>query len=295
MEKINPKNLEENKNENPLKLLGKKTIHFTVEKYQNDKNKQSSIKLPIENLKGGRWSYAEQIKFIKALSKDGPNWKKIKETINFRTLTQIRSHAQKFFKRLKRCKNNELGIDFTSNSIKNFKDMINHIKLVNSNYDINNVFLYLSDINQKSLDELSKKAKEDELLRLIASIVGCTYDELTNRKNDFNGENKINISNTISQINNKDNNKFVLNNLNNILLLNTLNNMTNNLNIFILNYLNKSKKTNILIHKLYNTYLENINNALSNVAQSSTKNTQNSPHNSNINEVSNNMNNLSKK
>ena len=267
MEKINSKNLEESKNENHLKLLGKKTIHFTVEKYPNYKKKPSTINLPEENLNEGRWSYIEQIKFIKALSKDGPNWKKIGETINFRTLSQIRSHAQKFFLRLKRCKNNELGIDFTSNSIKSFKDMINHIKLVNSNYDINNVFLYLSDINQQSLDELTKKTKEDELSRFI-------------------------MTNTNSQSFEKDNNKFDSNNLNNILLLDNLNNMNNNLNVFILNYLNKSKKTNNLINKLYNIYLENINNVLANVTQSFFMNTNDSPNDSNINKIFKDMNKL---
>ena len=292
MEKINSKNLEESKNENHLKLLGKKTIHFTVEKYPNYNKKPSTINLPEENLNEGRWSYIEQIKFIKALSKDGPNWKKIGETINFRTLSQIRSHAQKFFLRLKRCKNNELGIDFTSNSIKSFKDMINHIKLVNSNYDINNVFLYLSDINQQSLDELTKKTKEDELSRFIAAIVCCPHNELTSKKNDFNVQNKKIMTNTNSQSFEKDNNKFDSNNLNNILLLDNLNNMNNNLNVFILNYLNKSKKTNNLINKLYNIYLENINNVLANVTQSFFMNTNDSPNDSNINKIFKDMNKL---
>ena len=223
MEQINPKNSNKIKNGNHLKLLGKKKIRFTVEKYPYRKKNSYPIKYQKENLKEGRWSYTEQIKFIKALSKDGPNWKKINETINFRTLTQIRSHAQKFFKRLKRCKNNELGIDFTKNSIKSFKDMINHIKLVNRNYDINNVLLYLSDINQKILVELTQKSNGDELPRLIAAIVGCNYDELTNRQNEFFNKSEINTSNTSSQIDNKDNNDVGLNNLNDILLLSNLN------------------------------------------------------------------------
>ena len=36
-----------------------------------------------KNIIEGRWSYTEQRKFIKALSKNGPNWKKIQESINF--------------------------------------------------------------------------------------------------------------------------------------------------------------------------------------------------------------------
>ena len=283
MEQINPKNSNKIKNGNHLKLLGKKKIRFTVEKYSYRKKNSYPIKYQEENLNEGRWSYTEQIKFIKALSKDGPNWKKINETINFRTLTQIRSHAQKFFKRLKRCKNNELGIDFTKNSIKSFKDMINHIKLVNRNYDINNVLLYLSDINQKILVELTQKSNGDELPRLIAAIVGCNFDELTNRQNEFFNKSEINTSNTSSQIDNKDNNDVGLNNLNDIVLLSNLNNMNNNLNIFILNYLSKSIATNNLIRQLYTTYLENLNKALFNTVQFSIINSQNNLNNSNIN------------
>ena len=243
MKQINYKNAEEDKNENHLKLLGKKTIRFRVKK-KSDNNDKSNYQ---KNLIEGRWSYTEQRKFIKALSKNGPNWKKIQEAINFRTLPQIRSHGQKFFKRLKRCKNNELGIDFTSNTIRSFKDMIEHIKSVNNNYDINNVFLYLYGYNQKSIDEL--------------------------KANGYFNKEKINISNTNSQNFKKDNNIFDLNEFNNIILLNSLICMNNNLNAFIVNYFNKSIIISNLINKLFNNYLDTINKALSNVVQPSIINT----------------------
>lgn len=290
MKQINPKISEEIKNEKPLKLLGKKTTRFIVKKFVNRDKKLPPKKYIKENLNEGRWSYTEQIKFIKALSKNGPNWKKISEAFNNRTLTQIRSHAQKFFQRLKRCKNNELGIDFTSNSIKSFKDMINHIKSVNSKNDINNVFLYLSDINQKSLHELSKNANAKELPNLVASIVSCAYEELINRQNDFLNKNKINISNTNNLILNKDNNKHDSFNVNNILLLDSLNNMNNNLNVLLLNYLSKSIRANNLINKLYSNCLENINKTISNTAQtSSIINNINSLNNSYTTEIKNNV------
>ena len=276
-----------------MKLLGKKTTHFVVKKYANRQNKSPPKQYLEENLNEGRWSYSEQIKFIKALSKDGPNWKKISKSIDNRTPTQVRSHAQKFFLRLKRCKNNELGIDFTSNSIRSFKDMINHIKSVNSKNDINNVFLYLSDINQKSLDELSKNANVKELPRLVAANASCAYEELINRQNDFINKNKINNSNENIQNINKDINKFEPSNINNMFLLDSLNNMNNNLNVVLLNYLNKSINTNNLINKLYYSCLENINNSLTNVAQSSSIiNNLTSLNNLYLNKISNNTNNL---
>ena len=246
---------EESKDENSSKLLGKKRIVFSVEKDLENNKKSYSEKYSDDNLSEGRWSYVEQIKFIEGLSKDGTNWKKIKETINTRTLPQIRSHAQKFFKRLKRCKNDKLGIDFTSISIRSIKDMINHIKSVNSNYDINNIFLYLCDSQQKNTDEI----KDINLFK----------------KND-----DINILN----INPQNNNNIDLNNLNNILLVQSLNNMNNTLNAFILNYLSKSIIINNLINRLYN----NIRQMLANAGLF--PNESNSSKNLNVNENGNNKN-----
>jgi len=189
--KINPKNSDETKCKNPLKLLVKKKIRFRIEKNSNRRKTSMTHKFPSK----GRWSYAEQIIFIKALSIYGPNWIKIKEVINFRTLTQIRSHAQKMFRRLKRCKDYKLGIDFTKNSIRSYKDMINHIKSVNSNYNINNIFLYLYDNKNKSNDDF--------------------------KTNYFFTKEKTNISNTNSQIFNKNNNN-INNDLNSIILNNLI-------------------------------------------------------------------------
>ena len=260
MKKMNSSISEKSKDENSSKLLRKKRIFFYIEKDCENK-KLSSEKYSEDNLSEGRWSYNEQIKFIEGLSKAGTNWKKIKEKINTRTLPQIRSHAQKFFKRLKRCKSDKLGIDFTSNSIRSIKDMINHIKTVNNNYDISNVFIHLCDYQQKNYDGL----KENNL---------------------FKNNDNINISNVNSQISNKDNNNnnnnFDFNNLNNILLIQSLSNMNNTLNAFILNYLNKSIVINNLINRFYN----NIKDLLSKEMKSS--NSLKASNNFNINEIEDN-------
>ena len=54
----------------------------------------------------GRWSREEHKKFIEAIIKFGNNWKDVQEYVNSRTSTQARSHAQKFFEKIK--KNNTL-------------------------------------------------------------------------------------------------------------------------------------------------------------------------------------------
>ena len=135
-----------------------------------------------------------------------------------------------------------------------------------------------SDINQNSLIELAKNAKTEELPHLIATNMSCHYEELINRENDFINKNKINISNSNSEIFNKDNNKC--------------DNVNNKVNFFLLNYLSNSINLNILINKLYNNCLENINQAISNFAQISFIKDLSSLNNSNINEIRKNINEL---
>lgn len=50
----------------------------------------------------GRWTQQEHVLFIEGLKIFGKNWKKVESYIGTRTGTQIRSHAQKFFNRIKK-------------------------------------------------------------------------------------------------------------------------------------------------------------------------------------------------
>lgn len=50
----------------------------------------------------GRWTHQEHLLFIEGLKIHGKNWKKVESFIGTRTGTQIRSHAQKFFNRIKK-------------------------------------------------------------------------------------------------------------------------------------------------------------------------------------------------
>lgn len=50
----------------------------------------------------GRWTHQEHVLFIEGLKIFGKNWKKVESYIGTRTGTQIRSHAQKFFNRIKK-------------------------------------------------------------------------------------------------------------------------------------------------------------------------------------------------
>ena len=58
---------------------------------------------------------------------------KAKKLISTRTAVQVRSHAQKFYRKLKMCKDEVLGIDFTSDNITSIREMILIIKRTSSN------------------------------------------------------------------------------------------------------------------------------------------------------------------
>ena len=51
----------------------------------------------IKKVTNGRWNRSEQDRFMKGLEKFGRDWVKVQKVVRTRTVTQIRSHAQKYF------------------------------------------------------------------------------------------------------------------------------------------------------------------------------------------------------
>ena len=181
-----------NKNENQIKFIIKKKLLFNIEKISSDSNKK------ITN--GGRWSNEEHDKFLNGLALYGIKWKKFRNIINTRTLTQIRAHAQKFYLKMKLCKNENLGIDFTLNSIQNIKDMINQIKSNDNNYNVVNIFKYLNN----KINEESKKRKIDNQIKIEYQHDNDNEINLNNELENTKYENMFNIENNfiLDSINN---------------------------------------------------------------------------------------------
>ena len=50
----------------------------------------------------GRWGKSEHIRFLGGCLQYGNNWKKVETYVRTRTSTQIRSHAQKYLKKLEK-------------------------------------------------------------------------------------------------------------------------------------------------------------------------------------------------
>ena len=85
-------------------------------------NNQDNSRLSI-----GRWHLSEHKRFLEAIIKFGNDWKKVEKYIGTRTSSQARSHAQKFFIKLKEeQKKSKISkdIDYSNSTIKSFHDAL---------------------------------------------------------------------------------------------------------------------------------------------------------------------------
>jgi len=249
--KINLNSSETNKDLKPTKFLTIKIVPFRIN--NNKKKKKNDDSKKNKDSKNGRWTLKEHIEFLNGIAKYGNDLSKIK--INSRNSNQLRSHAQKFFKKLKKVNDEQLGINFTPNYIKTFKDMVNHIKFVNQNYDIANVFLYLSEKYEKKKVKLNYK-------KIYINHNQENNGLLLNEEKNDNVEISINnighyVCNDIKldSINMNLINNFVAYSFINIVLINNINEQLKNV-LFLLNYI----KNYYIERKLINNKDININN-----------------------------------
>lgn len=85
-----------------------------------------------ESNKGlGRWTKEEHERFVEGIKLYGKNWKLVEDHIGTRSGAQIRSHAQKFFHRLKR----DYKIDVQSADIKTLQEKLQLSHHVSDNTD----------------------------------------------------------------------------------------------------------------------------------------------------------------
>ena len=122
-------------NDNKSNSISNKKIE--INDYQNlsDKKQRNNDSKENENndsnqneYNSGRWTNEEHEKFIEGLLKFGNEWKKVESIIKTRSSTQARSHAQKFFLRMKKeispkiISDQNLLIQYIINSSNNFKN-----------------------------------------------------------------------------------------------------------------------------------------------------------------------------
>ena len=299
-----------------IKFITKKNFYFKIEDINENKKK------PLDSItfNEGRWSKEEHEKFLEGIVLYGINWKKVKTLIGTRTSIQVRSHAQKFFYKMKTCKDESMGIDFTLNSICNIRDMISQIKKNNPNYNIINIFKYLTykcDNFERSRKKIVVKNnnnfdyKKNELINQ-PNIINLKendkniYDNkfFFNQNHIFDEQKKMketenfhdNISNSSSKMNNQNN---IINILHNLLTINYYSNaynflLSNNLNFPNYDITNSVNKLliNFLIsnNSLNNSNIINVNVLLSLALQNNILNNIN-----NINFIQNIDNNINLK
>lgn len=75
----------------------------------------------------GRWQPEEHQRFIVAIMKYGNEWKQVQKHVGTRSSTQARSHAQKFFVKIKKSNVFHFNVDLSKNSIKTLHEMANSL------------------------------------------------------------------------------------------------------------------------------------------------------------------------
>ena len=192
--------------------------YFSQEKIKSKGNNNyqfnNNINNEIENenstnnqFHAGRWTEEEHQKFIDGILEYGNEWKKVQQIIKTRSSTQARSHAQKFFLRVKKIIKNNGGNFNINEKDKVFENIINNIlpnrkgeSLTKSQKDkllsaISSNIKYDGEINERSDDELQMGLLEEDNLRYKKNInennlMPKYYKNSTDLSN-LNGNNEI--------------------------------------------------------------------------------------------------------
>ena len=154
--------------------------NFNQENFDNF-NLANNSKYEIENDNNntqfhiGRWTDEEHQKFIEGILEYGNEWKKVQQIIKTRSSTQARSHAQKFFLRVKKIIKNNGGSFNINEKDKIIENIINNI-LPNNRVDtltktqkekllsaISSNIKYEGELNEPFDDDLQIRLDEDYL------------------------------------------------------------------------------------------------------------------------------------
>ena len=231
-----------------IKFSTTKMPYFRIESTPKPNKKRTSKNLLFND---GRWKKDEHNHFLQGIALYGNNWKKVKSLVKTRSAIQVRSHAQKFFNKIKLFKDDNLGIDFTLDSINNYNDMIKQIKSINPQYDILNIFKKLS-YNHKEKKEFNTINKNYLNNNIFEKDKSPLLNEVQKELISQNKENNILINNLlITNQNNQNKINENNNNLNNIITQNNNINIAPN-NLYVINnYINDNNFINVLNKDLF--------------------------------------------
>ena len=161
----------EERNEINHNFLGKK-VKFKVYNGIELKGNKKFITTRFQK-KPKRWNKNERYIFLEGLFKYGCNWKAIKKHIKTRSPKQVRSHAQKLILKLKKFKDDSLGIDFTKDSDKDKGEIVKKLKEIIDNSNDKNIINILSQkLSTKKVSERNAKKESLDCNKLI----NCSKD-----------------------------------------------------------------------------------------------------------------------
>lgn len=105
-----------------------------------------------EGYNTGRWNEAEHRRFIEAIFNYGNDWKKVQRHILSRSSAQARSHAQKFFIRLRNKLNFRISIeDLDSNNSQRFSEIFEILtKYIKKNYHDDEEMSHVNEMKKNS-------------------------------------------------------------------------------------------------------------------------------------------------
>ena len=192
----------------PQKFLQKKKLLVISKKNKMKKDKKNIFKMH------GFWNKSEHNKFIEALYLYNCAWTKIESYLKNRTYKQIRSHAQKFYLKLKSFKDEELELDFTSPHVNDLKDIIKIIKEKEIINESCGKLLYIisekTSFGQKIRKHKINKKLEKKIKKV--QIKNCGYkNENINNNEKSNNINKINFEDFLIETMEKNNQNQDLN------------------------------------------------------------------------------------
>lgn len=213
------------KNELMAKII--KKMNFNNPSSPSNEKNQESDSIPSENeiqsgedlkktskYNSGRWTQEEHLKFIDGILEYGNEWKKVQSLIKTRSSTQARSHAQKFFLRIKK----NLNItDIPSTQNENSHHSSSPVSSSQDNFSIKYFFeLLASQDKEKSKFENGKltSSQREKLLSIVAKYSSNEFDNLKNTKqmtytpilskninfNNNNNNNSLEISEEVNSL-----------------------------------------------------------------------------------------------
>jgi len=144
----------------------------------------------------GRWTDDEHSQFIKGILEYGNEWKMVQKVIKTRSSTQARSHAQKFFLKIKNTIKSQKISNISENILK---------YIYSSNQALNNGLSLKDDQKKKLLDVILSNIKRCE-----PEYENINLNENVEKPSNFE-DNNINLKKDLVVISNKDNNIIPIN------------------------------------------------------------------------------------